>query len=198
MKLICVEEHIQSPTLARLSMPAMLEQAPYLTDWGKEIKDKVTDTSRPRVIAAEQSLRKLLEFGEARIAEMQANQIDMQILSYAGLPQAINAKERVGAIRQANDQLAGQIRKFPSCFSGYATLPWEDAAQSVAELERCVKQLGLKAVLINGRPGQDFLDHPRYLPILEKINELNVLLFCIRGLHKHQYSNTTIRDLTMK
>lgn len=179
-------------------MPAMLEQAPYLTDWGKEITDKITDTSRPHVIAAEQSLHKLLEFGEARIAEMQANQIDMQILSYAGLPQAINAKERADAIRQANDGLAGQISKFPSRFSGYATLPWEDVAQSVAELERCVKQLGLKAVLINGRPGQDFLDHPRYLPILEKINELNVLLFCIRGLHKHQYSNTTIRDLTMK
>ncbi|WP_279715957.1 hypothetical protein [Chelonobacter oris] len=56
MKIIAVEEHIQSPALAKVMMPAMLAQAPFLLDWGKDVADSITDPSRPQVIAAGEPL----------------------------------------------------------------------------------------------------------------------------------------------
>jgi predicted TIM-barrel fold metal-dependent hydrolase len=45
-----------------------------------------------------------------------------------------------------------------------------------------VKQLGLKGALINGRPGESFLDDPRYAPILAALDELQVPLYVHPGL----------------
>lgn len=71
-------------------MPAILQQPSYLTDWGKDVADKITDSTRPQVIASDLSPGKLLGAGEKRLQEMDEHGIDMQILSYAGIPQAID------------------------------------------------------------------------------------------------------------
>ena len=42
--------------------------------------------------------------------------------------------------------------------------------------------LGLKGALINGRPGDSFLDDPRYAPVLAAFDELNVPLYVHPGL----------------
>lgn len=182
MKIIAVEEHLQSPSLARASMPAMLQQAPYLSDWGKDVADKITDPSRPQVIASDLSLGKLLDTDENRLREMDEYGIDMQMLSYAGIPQAIEGKESLHLIQAANDLLAEKVRANPNRFGGFATLPWHDVEAAGAELERCIK-LGLKGVLINGRPNvADFLDHERYLPILRRLSDWHVPLFLHPGL----------------
>lgn len=186
MKIIAVEEHIQSPALARASMPAILQQAPYLTDWGKDVADQITDPSRPQVIASDLSLGKLLDTGENRLKEMDDHGIDMQILSYAGIPQAIEGKESLHLIQAANDQLADKVRSNPHRFGGFATLPWHDVEMAINELERCIS-LGLNAVLINGKPtANDFLAHPRYLPILKRLSELKIPLFLHPGLPMQQ------------
>ncbi|HBO38307.1 MAG TPA: amidohydrolase [Pasteurellaceae bacterium] len=181
MKLICIEEHIQSPALARASMSAMLQQAPYLADWGKDVTDQADNIDRPRVIAAEQSLAKLVDIDGNRLKEMNAQGIDMQILSYAGMPHLIDGQNSLDLIKQANDQLAQKVKQHPNRFAGFAILPWRDVEASLVELERCVNQLDLKAVLISGRPSEDFLDHERYLPVLAKLNELQVPLFLHPG-----------------
>ena len=54
LRLVCVEEHVNSPAVVQASMPEMLRRAPYLVDWGKDVTDRgESDASRPRVIAAE-------------------------------------------------------------------------------------------------------------------------------------------------
>lgn len=70
----------------------------------------------------------------------------------------------------------------PDRFGGFATLPWHDVNAAVGELERCVNELGLKAVLINGRPSMDFLDHARHLLVLRRLSDFNVPLFLHSGL----------------
>ncbi|MGX2951344.1 amidohydrolase family protein [Ursidibacter sp. B-7004-1] len=190
LKIIAVEEHIQSPVLARASMPAILQQAPYLTDWGKDVVDKVTDLSRPQVIASDLSLGKLFEIGQNRLNEMNEYGIDMQMLSYAGIPQAIDGKESLHIIQTANNHLAEMVKSNPNRFGGFATLPWHDVGAATDELERCVNELGLKAVLINGRPSMDFLDHERYLPILQRLSELEIPLFLHPGLPFHHIQQT--------
>ena len=43
-------------------------------------------------------------------------------------------------------------------------------------------ELGLKGVLLLGRPGATFLDDPRYAPVLGRLNDLNVPLYAHPGI----------------
>ena len=45
-----------------------------------------------------------------------------------------------------NDEIAGMARAWPERFAGLGTLPMQDVKAAIAELERCMAQLGLKGV----------------------------------------------------
>jgi predicted TIM-barrel fold metal-dependent hydrolase len=184
MKLICVEEHILDPFIGRATQDFIRANAPYLSDWGSRVIDgqQVPDRSRPHVIAPSESARKALDMGAARLAEMDAAGIDMQVLSYGGFPQLLSVERAIDLNRAANDKLALAAQAQPKRFSGFATLPWQAPEAAARELERAVKDLGLKGALINGRPGDTFLDDARYAPILAALHELNVPLYVHPGL----------------
>lgn len=184
MKLICVEEHVLDPAIGKAAQTQVLAEAPYLPDWGSRVTDgrNITDHSRPHVIAAGESARKALDMGTGRLADMDAGGIGMQVLSYGGFPQLLPAQEAIDLNRAANDRLAQTAQDHPARFAGFATLPWQDPEAAARELERAVKELGLKGALINGRPGETFLDDPRYAPILAAFDALKVPLFVHPGL----------------
>jgi predicted TIM-barrel fold metal-dependent hydrolase len=120
--------------------------------------------------------------GEARLADMDSAGIDMQVLSYGGFPQLLPDAQAIDLNRAANDRLALAARTHTTRLAGFATLPWQAPEAAARELERAVKELGLKGALINGRPGETFLDDPRYAPILEAFNDLHVPLYVHPGL----------------
>ena len=184
MKLICVEEHVLDPAIGAATQTLALTQAPYLPDWGSRVTDgvHVADRSRPHVIAASASTRKGLEMGAPRLADMDDAGITMQVLSYGGFPQLLPDAQSIDLNRAANDRLAKAAQAHPTRFAGFATLPWQAPEAAARELERAVKQLGLKGALINGRPGDTFLDDPRYAPILAAFDELKVPLYVHPGL----------------
>lgn len=184
MKLICIEEHVLDPAIGAATQGLALAQAPYLPDWGHRVVDgiHVSDPSRPHIIAAQESTRKALEMGAPRIAEMDAAGITMQVLSYGGFPQLLPVAQAIDLNRAANDKLAEAIQANPTRFAGFATLPWQAPEAAAQELERAVKQLGFKGALINGRPGENFLDDVRYAPILAALNDLRVPLYIHPGL----------------
>lgn len=94
MKLICVEEHVLDPAITRAAQKLVLAEAPYLPDWGLRVTDgRHADTPRPHVVAAAESARMGLDLGTARLADMDAAGIDMQVLSWGGFP-AIVASRR--------------------------------------------------------------------------------------------------------
>jgi len=75
----------------------------------------------------------------------------------------------------ANDGLAELVAKYPDRFPGFvAALPMNNPEAAVNEIERAVMKLGACGVQIytnvNGRP----LDEPEFLPIFQKMAELNV------------------------
>lgn len=182
LRLICVEEHVNSPAIARASLPEMLRTAPYLSDWGKDVTDKgEADASRPRVIAAEASLRKLMDMGEGRLRDMDTHGIDVQVLSYASSPHLVPGQEGVDLCAKANDGLAAALTRHTARLAALATLPWQEPEAAVKELERCVRQLGFKGVLLNGRPGEAFVDAALHRPVLEALNTLRVPLFLHPG-----------------
>src|SRR6185369_16623018 len=67
-------------------------------------------------------------------------------------------------------------------FSGFATLPWQAPDAAARELERAVKELGLKGAMINGRPGTTFLDNSYYEPVLAAFDSLKVPLYIHPGI----------------
>jgi predicted TIM-barrel fold metal-dependent hydrolase len=184
MKLICVEEHVLDGAIGAATQGLTRAVAPYLSDWGSRVVDgtRVVDHTRPHVVAPSESARKALDMGSDRLADMDGAGIDMQVLSYGGFPQLLPSTKAVQLCKSANDRLAQAAQLHPQRFSGFATLPWQAPEAAARELERAVKQLGLKGALINGRPGESFLDDPRYAPILAALDELQVPLYVHPGL----------------
>ncbi len=102
---------------------------------------------------------------------MDKHGIEMMILSLnAPAVQAIHdVKRAIEVAREANDVLAGEVRKRPDRFAAFAALPMQDPEAASAELTRCVKELGMVGALVNGfsqagSPGQRALLRPAAIP----------------------------------
>jgi uncharacterized protein len=118
-----------------------------------------------------------VDIGEDRINKMNEQGTQMQALSLGASAQMVPAGEAVSFARGANDTLAKAIAANPERFSGFAALPWQDPKAAADELTRSVHEPGLKGALILGRPGETFLDDPKYAPVLQKLHELKVPLY---------------------
>ena len=158
MKIITLEEHFQTKEISDATR-RFAEQfiAP---------QDRSATASTPLDILS-------FDLGEGRLRQMDAMGVDVQILSTAGV-QSLPAAEAISLARDANDQLAAAIKAHPDRLAGFATLPTPDPEAAAAELERAVRQLGLKGAMILGRTGERFLDHPSFRPLLAVAEALEV------------------------
>ncbi|WP_202864019.1 amidohydrolase family protein [Pseudomonas baetica] len=183
MKIICIEEHTVDADLANATREAQAAEAGYMADWGSRVVDKHPEgvVNRPYLVPYAESLELARDVGAGRIAEMDKHGIDMQIVSYSGSTQLAPAEQAVELAQALNDRLAEAARANPTRFGGFATLPWQHPQAAADELERAVKSLGMKGTLLTGRPGQTFLDDPRYEPVLAKLNELQVPIYVHPG-----------------
>jgi predicted TIM-barrel fold metal-dependent hydrolase len=101
----------------------------------------------PQTKALPQS--KLKELGSARIAEMDAAGVSVQVVSVSDpgadlLPPA----EGILWAKEANDHLAEAIRQYPKRYAGFAHLPTTAPDPASDELERDVRSLGFVGALI--------------------------------------------------
>ena len=79
--------------------------------------------------------------------------------------------------RGANDQLAAGIRANPDRLAGLAAIAPQSPSDAARELERAVTELGLSGVMINSHTKGEYLDEPKFRPILAKAEELRVPLY---------------------
>jgi gamma-resorcylate decarboxylase len=95
---------------------------------------------------------RLLDIQERRLREMDANGIEMMILSLnAPAVQAVrDAKQATELARRANDYLAEQVSRRPRRFQAFAALPMQDPEAAACELTRCMAELHFKGALVNG------------------------------------------------
>jgi predicted TIM-barrel fold metal-dependent hydrolase len=121
---------------------------------------------------------RLRDVGNGRIAEMDAAGIDMQVLSLnsPGVEQ-LNADEAIALARDTNDFLAGVIAAHPGRFAGFATVPTAAPEQAVGELERAIRELRFKGLLVNGHQQGKYLDDQRFEPILATAESLGVPIY---------------------
>jgi uncharacterized protein len=160
LKIIAVEEHFLDPEIAAASAPAMNELAP---DFMAAFIG--TGDFPPPEVA--------MGLGERRLADMQEAGVAMQVLSFpnAELLPADSAVELVGRV---NDKAAGATREHPDRFAALAALPSAVPEAAAAELTRCVSGLGFRGAIVSGRVDGEFLDAPRFDPILATASSLEV------------------------
>jgi predicted TIM-barrel fold metal-dependent hydrolase len=183
MKIICIEEHTIDLPIVEAARPAALAEAAYMADWGTRWKDRPDGfgDGLPHLQDHGSALGLARDMGAGRIAEMDTHGIDMQVVSYSSPLQLAPKEQAVALARAANDRLAEASRANPSRLRGFATLPWQHPEAAAAELERAVGELGFVGTLLVGRPGETFLDDPRYEPVLAKLNELQVPIYVHPG-----------------
>lgn len=130
--------------------------------------------------------RRLTDFTEYRLPEMDDAGIDIQVLSLTvpGLQVDIDAERAVNNARFANDHLAKVIGDHPDRFRGFAALPLQDPAAAAVELERAVNQHGLCGALVNDcvtGPGGRYLDAPEYDELWSALESLGIPLYLHPG-----------------
>ena len=85
-----------------------------------------------------------------RIEEMDATGVTMQVLSTVPVMFSYWAKphDALDLSRFLNDHIAEVVRAHPNRFAGLATIPLQDPELAARELERCVRELGLRGAQI--------------------------------------------------
>ena len=81
--------------------------------------------------------RKLVDFTEYRLPDMDRNGVDMQVLSLTspGIQVQPDPDIAVADARMANDFLADIIKEHPQRFAGLAAIPLQDPPEAAAELD---------------------------------------------------------------
>lgn len=121
---------------------------------------------------------KLLDTGKERIADMDSAGIDLQVLSLSGIGMdKLDPPTATSLARDTNGKLAAAVRAHPDRFAAFATVALQEPEKAAIEFERCVRQLGFKGVMLNGMSGGLFLDHPRFTPLFETAQALDVPIY---------------------
>lgn len=106
---------------------------------------------------------------EEQLADMDAAGIDMAVL-HLSTWQAWTTMRTSPFI---NDSMAELVGRYPQRFIGLAHVP-PDRKAGVKELDRAIRELGLKGVGITTHLWGKPLDHPSFWPFYEKVAELDV------------------------
>lgn len=123
-------------------------------------------------------ISRICDIGKGRIAEMDSAGIDVQVLSLGspGIEQ-LSAKEAPSVARYVNDKLADAVKKYPTRFVGFASLPVITPDKAAKELERMVTKHGFKGAVINGHIQERYLDDSYFWPVLECAEALGVPIY---------------------
>jgi len=121
---------------------------------------------------------RLLDLAEGRIRTMDEAGIDMQMLSLStpGCEQ-FSPADGAAFSKKSNDELSKAVKRYPDRFIGLAALAPQSPSEAADELERAVKELGLKGVKIHPHIGDTHLDDERYWIIFERAEKLDVPIY---------------------
>lgn len=195
MKLITLEEHWESERVNAAAKPYLPAPSfPHYNPDDHSLQEFAAKTKHDNT--------ELLTAGEKRLAFMDANHIQMQILGYGDdTPQNLDPAIAIDLCKQANDDLGAAIAAHPDRFGGWAALPVGDPEAAAAELERAVKVDHLNGAMFHGYYQDKMFDDPMYEPIFAKAEELDVPLyfhpaFIPTEISQHYYESKSWTQMT--
>jgi uncharacterized protein len=158
MKLIAIEEHFLTSEVR--------------TAWENNADDDPTNKLHFGEIE-----NRLADIGNSRLQLMDETGIDVQVLSLTSPSLHNLGSESINLAIQTNDYVAEIVKKTPDRFQGFAALPMFAPKEATKELERSVKNLGLKGAMLCGRTREKNLDHKDFWELFECAEALGVPLF---------------------
>ncbi len=151
---VCVDfiKHLRG----RSSYPSsVLEGGAYFTNCGPGFRIPVL----PKVVDLEVKLQD--------VAEMN---VDLSVLSHAVPgPEVLGGEEADYWASRINDHLAGLITGYPDQFLGWGSIGFGSAQRSIAEVDRCVNELGFKGIQVFSNINQRVLDSPEFKPVFQHV-----------------------------
>jgi aminocarboxymuconate-semialdehyde decarboxylase len=115
---------------------------------------------------------------EKRIEECDAASVNVQVLSTVPVMFSYWTKPQDGAeiARFLNEHIAAIVSEFPLRFIGLGTVPMQDTALAIRELEHC-RQIGLSGVQIGTNVNQLNLGEPQFFDFFAACAQLGIAIF---------------------
>ncbi|EGJ75425.1 putative decarboxylase [Streptomyces sp. Tu6071] len=179
MKIIALEEHFSDPAVAKAGAARAQALSPGFA----------ASYSPASGLPYSPSPEVLENLAEKRLADMDAGGITMQVLSGLGA-QTVPADVAPALVAGSNDKAAAAVRAHPDRFAAFAALPTAAPEAAVAELDRSINELGFVGTLIMGRTEGEFLDAPRFEPILARAAALKVPVFLHPGVPPREITDS--------
>lgn len=182
MRIVALEEHYTVPRIVAGIAPDLITRRGFPGPeavWGQTIKRN-----------------ELADLGDARLADMDASGITVQVLSVAGAgADLVTGQAGIDLARAYNDALAEACVRHPTRYRGFAHLPLLAPAAAADELERTIKDLGFHGVLVNGATDGRFLDDPLFEPVLARAAALGVPIYLHPGIPAQAVRSAYYDDL---
>lgn len=165
-----IHAHVAIPEAAAYAAPHVnfsdIPLAHFTDDATKEV-NKAQDGNRQTA---------LKDFDD-RLAVLDAMGIDFQVVAPPPLQcyYSIPLEHAVKASRMVNDGLAAFVGRRPDRFAGLGTVPMQDAAEAVKELDYCM-ELGFKGVQVLTNVHGAELSDPRFAPFWKRAEEHGALV----------------------
>lgn len=152
-----------------MAPPTITLEEHYLS---KSLRKKIADSGQqdPYTLLPASLVNSLASFGADRVADLDAGQVSLQILSHS--PIDASAEQ----CRAENDELAQAIKGQPR-YAAFALLSMASPAAAAQELERCVKEHNFVDALVNNHCNGTFYDSESFRPFFAKANELDVPIY---------------------
>jgi aminocarboxymuconate-semialdehyde decarboxylase len=113
---------------------------------------------------------------DAKLATMDSSGIAITMLSTNDPGPEWFGDDGPAAAKLMNDSLAAVIARHPDRFLGLCVLPMQHEIAAAEELDRCVKQLGMKGVLLYTNLAGRWCDEPPFRWLYARAEELNIPL----------------------
>ena len=162
--LIDCQSHLFFPEVIELMRHRKIEPLVYDRDGGTYLK--MGDWLR-KVPPAYLSV-------EAKLAAMDASGIEITLLSTNDPGPEWFGDEGSAVAQLIHDSLARVIAKHPTRFRGLCTLPLQNEKAAAAELDRCVKELEFKGILLYTNLTGAWCDEPQFHWLYARAEELDI------------------------
>ena len=120
----------------------------------------------------------LIDVEDRRLKQMDDLGVDMHLLSLtAPGVQMFDADTATDLAALANDRLAEIISRHPTRFAGLASFAPHSPKRAAKEMERAITDLKLNGFILNSHTHDEYLDDPKYWPVLEAAEALDACIY---------------------